>query len=73
MNDIIGRPLEIGQAVAFRHSSWKTMHCGRIIGFTKKMVRIGWTRSGREDSQLVFPQECAVLPLDEYMIHALKN
>lgn len=73
MNDIIQRPLSIGDAVAFRHSNWKTLHAGRIIGFTKKMVRVGWTRNGHESSHLVYPMECAIIPLDEYLIHALKN
>jgi hypothetical protein len=73
MQDIIGRPLAIGDAVAFRHSSWKMMSVGRIIGFTKKMVRVGWTRSGSEHSHLVYPNECAIIPLDDYILHALKN
>lgn len=71
--DMLNRPLSIGDAVAFRHSRFKMLECGRVIGFTNRMVRIGWTVNGHESSYLVRTEDCAIISLDDYMMHALSR
>lgn len=69
-NDIIGREMQVGDAVAFRHSSYKTMEMGRISRFTNKKILIKWTINGREQQHYAYPEDCVLLPLEDYMMHA---
>lgn len=71
MNDIIGRPLASGDAVAFRNTKGNTMEVGRIQRFTPKMVVIKWTVNGHEYTHYAYPAECVLVPIEDYMMHAI--
>jgi hypothetical protein len=73
ITDIIGRPLSVGDAVAFRSPSRQSLEVGRITKITSKKVRINWTRNSYEHTQYAYPDECAKIDLDDYFAHAMAN
>jgi len=73
ITDIIGLPLAIGDAVAFRSPSRQSLEVGRITKITAKKVRINWTRGSYEHTQYAYPDECAKIDLDAYFAFAMAN
>lgn len=71
MTDILNRPISVGDAVVFRRRATRDLQAGRVIGFTAMMVRIGWTHRRKEDSDLSYPNECAIVSLEDYIAYAL--
>lgn len=74
-NDMLGRPLSIGDAVVFHPgpSHRGKLMAARIERFTSKMVGVSWTDSGRVNRKLTYPDECVAVPMDDYLLHALSR
>ena len=73
MNDIVGREINIGDAAAFYYSSYRCLRAGRVTRFTRKKVGIAWTDNGHEHEHLAYPSDVALLPIEDYLFHALKK
>ena len=59
--DIFGTKIRIDDQVSFNPPRYKGLEKGRVIGFTEKMVKIGY----RTYTTNVFPQDIHVRAHDE--------
>ena len=71
--DIVGRPLTVGDAVAFYWSTMRGLQAGRITRFTAKKVEVSWMHKGAEFSHLAYPFDVAILPMEDYLFFAMKK
>jgi hypothetical protein len=61
MKDIFGTKINIGDTVAFTPPHYKDLVCGKVIGFTPKMVKIQWLdRSWNTQERNSFPSNVVV-------------
>lgn len=64
MKDFFGRPLEVGDVVAFMRTDYRDFVRGHIVDFTAKKVRIGFDDQYRQyEETLRFPSEVIKDPM----------
>lgn len=59
MKDIFDNELAVGDPVAFNPPRYKGLVRGTVIGFSKKMVRIAYSPTGKQHTY-----DCSVYPRD---------
>lgn len=66
MDDFTGRPISVGDRVAFNPPSYKGLIGGSVVGFTPQKVRVAFEKyswmPGREYGTTVFPRDLVVIP-----------
>ena len=73
MNDHIGRPLVVGQAVAFGHRH-KYLKTGRVLKLAQINVKIGYRTDEKKDTwKMMSPEQVLILDESDYAVHCLRN
>jgi hypothetical protein len=71
--DHLGRPIKIGDPVAFFHRGHKSMKTGRVTKLSKVNVGISWMMKNYEDYRSVRASDVVILEVDAYAFHGLRK
>lgn len=74
-HDILGRTISIGDAVVINPGAQRRekLWAGRVDRFTRKKISVSWTSNGHVYYRLVFPQDAVIIPMEDYLMHALSR
>lgn len=73
MNDHLGKPLAVGQAVAFVYRK-QYLKTGRVLKLARINVKIGYRNDEKKDTwKMMNPEQVLIIDESDYALHCLRN